>query len=122
MAEKARLFGDEEARQAILRAGHPGEAKKHGRLVRGFDEAVWVAERFGIAVRGNLAKFGQTDELRRYLLSTAPRVLVEASPYDRIWGVGLSPSEERVHRPSDWRGQNLLGFALMAVRRQLEGR
>lgn len=119
MAEKARLFGDESTRRRIIATEHPAEAKKLGRLVRGFDETAWAAASFDLVVQGNLAKFSQHEDLRRYLVSTAPRVLVEASPRDCIWGIGLSAQSDRATRPSEWRGQNLLGFALMAVRSQL---
>ncbi|MFD0688253.1 NADAR family protein [Actinomadura fibrosa] len=119
MAGKARLFGDEEMAAAILDAGHPAEAKKLGGRVRGFDEETWAAHRFGIVVDGNMAKFSQHPELRSYLLSTGDRVLVEASPLDRIWGIGLAADDERAERVADWRGLNLLGFALMEVRERL---
>ena len=112
-------FRDHDMLQQILNAGHPAQAKDLGRLVRGFDESVWVAKRYGIVVRGNLAKFSQNDDLLRYLLSTAPRVLVEASPRDPVWGIGLSEREGLASRPSEWRGLNLLGFALMEVRERL---
>lgn len=119
MSEKARLFGDDAMAQRIAAVEHPGEAKKLGRTVRGFDEATWQREAFGIVACGNLAKFTQHDDLRAYLLSTAPKVLVEASPVDRIWGVGLAADDPRAQAPSEWRGRNLLGFALMAVRERL---
>jgi ribA/ribD-fused uncharacterized protein len=119
MSEKARLFGDEEAAARIVDAPHPGEAKKLGREVRGFEEATWERAAFDIVVRGNLAKFGQHDDLRAYLVATAPKVLVEASPVDRIWGIGLAGDDVRARVPSEWRGRNLLGFALMAVREEL---
>ncbi len=116
MAEKARLFGDDAARARILAAERPEEAKRLGRVVHGFDDAVWEADRYRIVVRGNLAKFGQNEDLRRYLLSTAPRLPVEASPLDQVWGIGLAAGDERARRPSQWRGRNLLGFALADVR------
>ncbi|MFJ4965673.1 NADAR family protein [Streptomyces sp. NPDC088729] len=119
MAGKARLFGDGEAERAVLRAGSPAAAKTAGRLVRGFDEDVWIRERFALVVAGSVHKFGQDAELGRYLLDTGDRVLVEASPVDRIWGVGLAADDERVERPGEWRGLNLLGFALMAARERL---
>ncbi|WP_431900878.1 NADAR family protein [Nonomuraea sp. bgisy101] len=119
MAHKAWLFGDDDAASAILSAGHPGEAKKLGRTVRGFDEQTWNAHRFDIVVRGSVAKFGQHDALKRFLLGTAGRVLVEASPHDRIWGIGLVASDARAASPATWQGQNLLGFALMAAREAL---
>jgi ribA/ribD-fused uncharacterized protein len=119
MAEKARLFGDAEMREQILSADGPGQAKKLGRKVRGFVEETWGRERFGLVVRGNVAKFGQHEELRAYLLSTGDKVLVEASPTDRIWGIGLSADHAHAELPAHWRGKNLLGFALMEARRQL---
>ncbi|MEV5501524.1 NADAR family protein [Nonomuraea fuscirosea] len=119
MAHKAWLFGDEATAAAILAAGSPGEAKALGRGVRGFDEAVWEDQRFAIVVRGNTAKFGQHPQLAAYLLGTAGRVLVEASPLDRVWGIGLAATDERATTPSAWKGLNLLGFALMATRTAL---
>ncbi|MEV4470636.1 NADAR family protein [Nonomuraea sp. NPDC049504] len=119
MAGKARLFGDEETAAAIVAASHPKQAKDLGRRVRGFDEETWVAARFELVVQGNLAKFGQNADLREYLLTTGERVLVEASPVDRVWGIGLAADDERAERPEAWRGLNLLGFALMEVRERL---
>ncbi|GAB3826596.1 NADAR family protein [Hymenobacter jeollabukensis] len=119
MAEKARLFGDEVNRQAIIEAAHPDQAKKYGRLVRGFDAEQWEAARFAIVVRGNEAKFGQHPALREFLLASGTRVLVEASPVDAIWGIGLAQNDPRALNPASWRGLNLLGFALMEVRARL---
>lgn len=116
MAGKARLFGDTEAEARALAAGGPGAAKTAGRLVRGFDDAVWGRERFALVVAGNVHKFGQDPELRTYLLGTGERVLVEASPVDRIWGIGLAADDPRTADPASWRGLNLLGFALMEAR------
>ena len=121
MAEKARLFGDSAACQKILAASHPGAAKKLGREVRGYDEAIWSQHRFEIVVQGNEAKFGQHNELKAYLLNTKARVLVEASPYDRIWGIGLGEADAAATNPEKWQGLNLLGFALMKVRATLNG-
>jgi ribA/ribD-fused uncharacterized protein len=119
MAEKARLFGDEETRARILKAASPGEAKRFGRDVRGFKESVWERSRIEFVVRGNLAKFGQNPELSKFLLNTEDHVLVEASPVDRIWGIGLAADDGRVENPGQWQGLNLLGFALMEVRHLL---
>jgi hypothetical protein len=119
MAEKARLFGDGAALARVLAAGNPGAAKAVGREVRGFDDARWNAARWEIVVRGNLAKFGQNPDLGGYLATTGDRVLVEASPVDRIWGIGLAEDDARAQNPELWRGLNLLGFALMEVRARL---
>ncbi|MGA4839299.1 NADAR family protein [Streptomyces sp. G45] len=119
MAAKARLFGDAEAERAALAARTPAEAKRAGRRVRGFDQAVWERERFGIVVEGSERKFASDDALRAYLVGTGERVLVEASPLDRVWGVGLDAEGARAAGPEGWRGLNLLGFALMEARARL---
>ncbi|MEV0841719.1 NADAR family protein [Actinocatenispora sera] len=119
MAGKARLFGDDEALARILAARTPAEAKKLGRSVRDFDRQVWESRRYGLVVDGNVAKFGQDPRLREFLLGTGSRVLVEASPYDRIWGAGVAVTDERATDPGRWPGTNLLGFALMQARELL---
>ncbi|MGW5199550.1 NADAR family protein [Streptomyces spiralis] len=119
MAGKARLFGDAEAERRALAAGHPSLAKKAGRLVRGFDEDIWARERFRIVVAGSVHKFAADPELREFLLGTGDRVLVEASPVDRVWGIGLAADDEAAADPERWRGPNLLGFALMEARHRL---
>ena len=119
MWRKALLFGDEESAARIVAASHPRQAKMLGRRVGNFDDRTWEKHRYDIVVDAGLAKFGQHEELRRFLLGTGERVLVEASPTDRIWGIGLTGTDERVTDPAQWRGLNLLGFALMQVRAQL---
>jgi ribA/ribD-fused uncharacterized protein len=119
MAEKARLFGDEDAREKGLAARSPGKAKAIGRQVRGFVEDTWRSHRFEIVVQGNLAKFEQNEALGRYLSGTGSRVLVEASPKDRVWGIGLSGDDPGARNPRQWKGLNLLGFALMEVRSRI---
>ncbi len=119
MAEKARLFGDEVGLAAVLAAASPGAAKAAGRRVENFDEARWARACYDIVVAGNLAKFGQHPDLRGFLVATGDNVLVEASPYDRIWGIGMAAGHPDAGRPSKWRGRNLLGFALMEVRERL---
>jgi ribA/ribD-fused uncharacterized protein len=119
MAGKARLFGDLGAVERILAARTPAEAKNLGREVQGFDDEAWEAARFGIVVAGSTAKFGQDPALRAYLVGTGQRVLVEASPLDRVWGIGLAADDPRAADPAGWRGLNLLGFALMEAREVL---
>ncbi|WP_405822721.1 NADAR family protein [Streptomyces sp. NBC_01390] len=119
MAAKARLFEDAEAERLAVTASNPALAKKAGRLVRGFDEAVWERERFEIVVEGSVHKFAAHSDLRGFLLGTGERVLVEASPVDRVWGIGLAADDEAAMDPGRWRGPNLLGFALMAARERL---
>jgi ribA/ribD-fused uncharacterized protein len=119
MAEKAALFGDQATRTQVLQAPNPGAAKALGRQVLGFNEEVWLKHRFSIVVRANEAKFAQNPDLGQFLQQTGTRVLVEASPVDRVWGIGLAQDDERINNPNLWRGLNLLGFALMQVRRDV---
>lgn len=119
MAEKARLFDDNETLQKIIHAPNPGAAKAFGREVRGFRQDIWDANRYNIVVKANLAKFSQNEALKQFLLATNERVLVEASPVDKIWGIGLAEDAENIENPLTWKGLNLLGFALMEVRAQL---
>jgi ribA/ribD-fused uncharacterized protein len=119
MAGKARLFGDAEAERQALLAPNPALAKKAGRLVRDFDGEVWERERFRIVAEGSVHKFAAHPDLRHFLLNTGDRVLVEASPVDRIWGIGLAADDERAGDPERWLGPNLLGFALMEARERL---
>ena len=136
MYHKALLFGDAAVAAEVLTAGHPRKVKALGRKVAHFDEEVWCRERLRIVEQGNYAKFtcaivGEKGlkrasganaskawdvggSLRALLLSTGQRELVEASPYDRIWGVGFT-AEHAGSRRADW-GENLLGKALMTVR------
>lgn len=122
MAEKARLFGDDEMRAAILAAPTPAAAKALGRQVRGFTDEAWTAHRSAFVVAGNVAKFDQNPDLARVLLATGDAVLVEAAPRDRIWGIGMGASNPDARDPRKWRGQNLLGFALMEARSRLRRR
>ena len=120
MYHKAKIFGDQQASAAVLAANNPHDAKAIGRTVKGFDAKVWDAHSMDIVIAGNLAKFSQNPDLRAFLLSTAETVLVEASPVDRIWGIGLAEDNPAASDPNQWRGRNLLGFALMAVRTRLQ--
>ena len=120
MAEKARLFGDEQILSKILTANSPGLAKALGRKVKGFIPKIWDEHCFNIVINGNYAKFSQNSKLTDFILSTKQRILVEASPVDKIWGIGLSQDDPNIENPLMWRGKNLLGFALMNVRQQLQ--
>lgn len=119
MAEKARMFGDQAMLEAILRAGHPNEMKAFGRAVQGFDKELWDSRCVEIVLRGNMEKFRQNPELRAFLMGTRNRILVEASPRDRIWGIGMGRHNPDAENPMKWRGKNLLGFALSEARDRL---
>ncbi len=116
MAAKALLFGDRERFEQIVAAPSPGQAKVYGRKVEGFDEGVWCGHRFRIVCEANRAKFTQHPALGKFLLGTENLILVQASPFDRIWGAGLSENHADIENPNHWKGLNLLGFALITVR------
>ena len=100
MFNKALLF-DPDLTEEIIAAPTPAEAKKLGRKVKNFDRKKWDEHADDIVQRGNELKFGQHDDLRRYLFDTGKRTLVEASPTDRIWGIGYS-AENAMDHIDDW--------------------
>ena len=113
MVKKALLFDDQEQVQNILQTDSPAKAKKFGRAVKNFSPAVWENHAFSLVGEGNKHKFSQNRELKDFLLNTHNAVIVEASPFDKIWGIGTNTHETN---PSNWKGTNLLGFALMKTR------
>ena len=116
MAQKALLFDDKEVYDQIMLADNPREYKALGRKIRNFDGKVWASRKYSIVVEGNKAKFSQNADLREYLLSTGDAILAEASPYDKIWGIGLYAAQAAKGTVQQWKGLNLLGCALMEVR------
>jgi len=120
MAGKAKLFKDEEALSKILGTPKPGSAKAIGREVRNFVKEVWDEHAGNIVVEGNYHKFSQHESLKSFLIKTGNKIIVEASPRDTIWGIGLSQNSEKATDPFQWRGTNWLGFALMEVRDRLK--
>lgn len=122
MHGKAMLFGDAAMAAEIMAAMHPKQHKELGRKVFGFDADVWTRERETIVMAGNRAKFTQNPELLELLLATKGTTMVEASPYDRIWGIGLAASDPKAQDPATWRGQNLLGKILTELREELARR
>ena len=116
MAQKALLFDDEEIRQKILSSQSPQRIKALGQKVRNFNETVWKQAKFAIILNGNYMKFTQNPQLKNFLLQTGNKVLVEASPYDGIWGIKMAETDKMAQNPLKWNGFNLLGFALMEVR------
>ncbi len=116
MYMKARFFHDDAMMKRILRAGSPAEAKRLGRKVEGFVQDKWDDNKESCVYRVNMLKFTQNDQIRQYLLDTADKTLIEASPYDKIWGIGLSAKNPDIYDESKWCGKNLLGKCLMMVR------
>lgn len=116
MAHKALLFGDSKYYKKIMSTTDPYLIKKYGRLIRDFDEKIWNQYKFDIIVNGNKLKFKQNPKLLKRLLETKNKILVEASPFDKIYGCGLNTKTALKTDQSQWPGTNLLGKALMEVR------
>ena len=116
MAAKAKMFGDGETLLAIMNSSDPHEQKTLGRCVRGFDAGQWNTHAREIVYWRNYAKFQQNPDLREELYATRPATIVEASPTDRLWGIGLSEADPKRFDPKNWRGANWLGEVLTAVR------
>ncbi len=119
MYAKALLFSDRVAADAILRATTPREQQAIGRTVKNFDEAVWAMFREGVVYQANYARFSQNPEQLALLFATRGTTLVEASPHDLVWGIGLAADDPRASDRTQWRGLNLLGHALTQVREAL---
>lgn len=119
MHQKALLFGDLKIAERIMSTNSASVQKKLGRQVKGFDQTVWEAECQRIVYEGNQAKFTQNEELLAALLATRGTTLVEASPDDRIWGVGLAEDNPRIRNRSTWRGTNWLGEILTRLREEI---
>lgn len=119
MACKARHFKDDESLVKIMAIKDPSVQKQLGRKVKGFDAKVWEKVCQEYVYIGNLHKFTQTPGLKGYLIGTKDKEIVEASPYDKIWGIGLGENDPDALDKSKWQGQNLLGIAIMRVRKEL---
>src|ERR1044072_1814236 len=120
MAGKARLFNDDVLLQQILQSNTPAAAKKLGREVKNFDSRVWDQHKFELVVEGNRHKFSRHAALKTFLLNTAGRVIVEASPVDKIWGIGMAADHVAAENPLLWKGENLLGSALKEISDRLQ--
>lgn len=120
MSQKAKLFGDNETYKKIMSSTNPFDIKKLGREVKNFDPDVWDKHKTDIVYTANINKFYQNKELKDFLLSTGDAILVEASPYDRIWGIGMYENDPQIGDPREWAGENLLGFILTEVREELK--
>jgi hypothetical protein len=119
MAKKAKLFNDEKVYDMIMSEEYPPVQKELGRMVSNYNQDVWDKHKFDIVVNANYLKFTQDETLKELLLDTGDKTIVEASPYDTIWGIGLSCDDDKILDESNWQGENLLGKAIMKVRTRL---
>jgi len=116
MAEKARVFGDEETISKILESTDPNEQKALGREVKNFVPSEWTAISRNVVYEGLKMKFSQNPSMKQVLLETAGTQIVEAAADDRIWGIGLSEDDPLIHDPKNWKGTNWLGLLLTDLR------
>lgn len=119
MHQKAVVFKDSAMEAKIMATSKPVEQKRFGRKVQNFDKDVWARKAQEAVKRANMAKFSQNEDLLKKLLATHPRTLVEASPRDRLWGIGMGASNPKARDRKQWRGRNLLGQILTDVREEL---
>lgn len=120
MYMKARLFEDNKTASIILASGYaPKEHKNHGRMIKNFNQAIWDKNKISIVKTGNFYKFSQNKNLLNILLETKPKILVEASASDLVWGIGLSLDDPNRFDQRQWKGENLLGYILTSLREEL---
>lgn len=120
MYHKAFTFNDIEIANKILNTVRPGDVKRLGRMVKNYDDKIWAQRRFDIVVQGNLLKFSQNPDLFKDLEKHKDKIFVEASPDDKIWGIGLHYEDDRVLNENLWQGQNLLGKVINKVIKELK--
>ncbi len=120
MFQKCMIFGDEASAKAVLATDDPETQQAIGRNAKGYVGAVWAGQRQLVAVRGLLVKFNQNEDLKQKLLDTGDSYLVECAHSDTIWACGVRLNEDERFDAGKWRGQNILGFALMEVRSILQ--
>ena len=120
MWSKAMLFSDYETAQQVLAEKHPKEQKNLGRMVQPFNQQLWDDKKFQLIVNINKCKFAANKHLRNRLLETTKtKMLVEAAPWDSVWGIGMGVDDPNILDQSKWRGENLLGKSLMKVRESI---
>ncbi len=121
MFNKALLFGDQETADKIMSTNRPDRQKSFGRQVKNFNDRQWMQVAYNLVVEGNRAKFEQNPDFANHLESTGSCIIVEASPWDKRWGIGLAEDDPRALDESQWQGDNLLGKAIMQVRFEMFG-
>ena len=120
MYQKARYFNDEYCMEEIMKTDDPSKIKSLGRQVSNFNSTYWNGIRQIVVYRALYAKFSQNEDLKEKLKATGDNILAECTVSDLIWGIGIPMGDDSLSDVSKWKGQNLLGYALMMVREQLQ--
>lgn len=118
-ALKAVEFGDMVSLKRIIESNYSSDAKEIGRYIKGFDDVVWERVRYDRMKQCLVAKYTQNENYRKILLETGNKVLVEARPTDKVWGVGVAIGDRNLYNELTWKGRNLLGRCLMEVRDEI---
>lgn len=120
MHRKALLMNDFETAEVIMQEKNPANHQKLGRQIKNFNQEAWDRFKYNIVLDGNRARFSQSQKCRELLLATGDKLLVEASPYDKVWGIAMSVDDPDILDEAKWRGENLLGKVLTQVREELK--
>ena len=120
MHRKALLMGDTFAAEIILGEKNPAQHQTLGRQIQNFNQELWDSYKYNIVLQGNRARFHQSPQCRELLLATGDKLIVEASPYDKVWGIGKGASDPDIMDETKWNGQNLLGKVLTQVREEIK--
>lgn len=119
MYKKCMQFGDREAANAVMATHSPAKQQAIARKAKGYNDVVWKGLRQPVAMRGLFEKFKQSPNLLEQLLETRDSYLVECAVSDRSWACGISLYDDARFNLANWKGSNILGFALMEVREML---
>jgi len=120
MYHKAILFQDYKIANDIMLTSIPGDIKALGKKIKNFNLNIWNQHKENIVTQGNVLKFSQNETLKNIMFEYKKHILVEASPYDKIWGIGLAPNDDRVLNEKNWDGENLLGKCIMEARKKIK--
>lgn len=120
MYKKAMLFNDEDMADCIMDEEHPRDQQDWGRKVKNFNKDLWEANCKQFVFDANYAKFTQNPTIKDSMMLTEDKLFVEASPNDKIWGIGMSEDDEGVENPANWKGTNWLGEILTQVKRKIQ--
>ena len=120
MYQKAVTFRDYDVAKDIMETDDVAEIKALGRKVKNYSDVIWNGMRQIVIYQGLFAKFQQNAILKQRLLETGDSIIAECAVRDTIWGIGLSMKDTKRFDINEWQGTNLLGFALMAVRKELK--